>query len=58
MKSLLLCVCLCITQVLSSQNLVSVNIDPTSTPKGKLMLGDLVEFPNLRRKNTRVSSKS
>ena len=43
MKSLFVCVCLCITQVIFSQNLVSVNIDPTNTPKGKLMLSDLIE---------------
>ena len=31
------------TQVLFSQNFVSVNIDPTNMPIGKLMLGNLVE---------------
>ena len=43
MKSLFVFVCLCVTQALFSQSLVSVDIDPTNTPKGKLMLGDLVE---------------
>ena len=43
MKSLLLCICFCITQVLFSQNLVSIDIDPTNRHNGKLVLGDLVE---------------
>ena len=43
MKSLLLCVYLCIAQVLFSQNIITIDVDPTNRPKGKLMLGDLVE---------------
>ena len=43
MKSLLLCMCLFITQILFSQNLVSIDIDPTNRHNGKLVLGDLVE---------------
>ena len=35
--------CLLITQILLSQNIISIDIDPTNRPKGKLLMGDLVE---------------
>jgi hypothetical protein len=43
MKSSILIILLWLTQALSSQSPTLININPVSTPTGKLMAGDLVE---------------